>query len=430
MLLVLAGCGGVASVVEPPPQDAPDVRGFTPEEVRAFLKLSPLQPPPPDPTNRFYEDPRAARFGQFVFFDERFSVNGDVSCATCHVPSKQWTDGKQLAEAEGKLERHTMSLWNVAYNRWFFWDGRADSLWAQALVPFEEPREHGISRLQAVHLVHDDPDLRRGYVELFGGLPPLDDSARFPPFGRPVPDDPEHEHAVAWASMRAEDQRAVDKMYADIGKSIAAFERRIVTGQAPFDAFVEGVRAGDVYQQLAINESSRNGLKLFLGKARCVLCHSGPNFSDREFHDNRVGPLRGVKRKDAGRYDGVKLVKADPFRGTGEHSDAPEGAAEDKVSYLIRAGHNWSEFKTPSLRNMIVTAPYMHQGQMATLSEVLQHYNTLENAVPSHHQGERTLIPLELTDEELSDLSEFLQTLTDVRLDPELATQPETPYLP
>jgi len=434
-LLALGACGShaPAPAEDAAVDDVPDVAGFTADEVRAFLKLSPLPDPPPDPTNRVYEAPRAARLGQFLFFDPRFSANGAVSCATCHEAPDSWADGKRLAEGVGRVDRHTMTLWNVAYQRWFFWDGRADSLWAQALHPFEDEREHGTSRLAVLHAVHADADLARAYEALFGALPPLGDRARFPADARPVADDPDHPHAVAWASMSAADQTAVNRAYANLGKAIAAYERLLVTRDAPFDQFVAAVGADDLYGQLAMAEEAQEGLKLFVGKARCVLCHSGPNFSDREFHDNRVGRLDGGTRRDAGRYDGVSLVQADPFNGLGAFSDDPApdgGEARDKVGYLLRAGHNWSEFRTPTLRNVLLTAPYMHRGQMDDLDTVIAHYDTLEDAVPSHHQGERTLVPLGLTQEEREHLREFLEALTDARLDPALLQQPETPWLP
>jgi cytochrome c peroxidase len=378
-----------------------------------------------------YADPRAARLGQFLFYDARFSASGDVSCATCHDPARGFADGKHFGQARGPvLERHTPSLWIAAYNRWFFWDGRADSLWSQALKPLEEPREHGATRLGIAHALHADADLRRAYEELFGPLPPLDDAARFPPAGRPVPDAPDDPQARAWAGMEPADQAAVDLVFANTGKALAAYERLLVSRAAPFDAFVAGVRAGDLYQQLALSQEARGGLRLFVGKARCVLCHSGPNFTDREFHDNRVPPLKPGPRLDAARYDGIPLVQAVPFIGVGAFSDAPEGEARDKVGFLLRAGHNWSEFKTPTLRNAVLTAPYMHQGQLATLDDVLAYYNTLATAVPSHHQGERTLVPLDLGPQELSDLRAFLESLVDARIAPELLRQPPTPYLP
>src|SRR5262249_2967624 len=125
--------------------DAPPV--LTEKERSPLLELSPLPTIPPDPTNAVYESEAAARLGQALFFDTRLSANGSVACATCHDPRKSWTDGKPLGSGISGLARHTMTLWNVAYNRWFFWDGRKDSLWSQALGPLEDGREHGTSRL-------------------------------------------------------------------------------------------------------------------------------------------------------------------------------------------------------------------------------------------------------------------------------------------
>lgn len=398
---------------------------FTPDELDLVLTLSPLPPAPGDPTNAYDDDPDAAALGHAVFYDERFSGTGDVSCATCHVPGRGWSDGKQLAEANGRLERHTQSLWNVAYNRWFFWDGRADSLWSQALVPLEEPREHAGSRLQYAHLLASDPELSAAYERVFGALPDVSDGLRFPPEGRPVPDQPDHPHAVAWGGMTGEDREAVNRVFVNLGKALAAFERGIVSRRAPFDVWVEGLREGDVYKQRSLSESARRGLKLFIGEARCVLCHSGPNFTDLEFHDNRVPDLRGGDQpRDPGRFAGVDLVQADPFNGIGRFSDDPRGEARAKVAFLLRNGHNWSEFKTPSLRNVVATAPYMHQGQLATLSDVLLHYARLESATPTHHAAETILQPFDLDAQGMQDLVAFLESLTDLSIDPALTRPP------
>src|SRR5262249_10473588 len=148
---------------------------------------SPLGAPPVDPSNSVADDEGAARLGQRLFFDRRLS-SGEVSCSTCHDPGHGFSDRKPVSEGVGQGRRHTPSLWNVAYNRWYFWDGRRDSLWSQALTPMESESEMGGTRLQVAHLVAADPELRGAYESVFGPLPDVSDLARFPAAGRPVPD--------------------------------------------------------------------------------------------------------------------------------------------------------------------------------------------------------------------------------------------------
>jgi cytochrome c peroxidase len=207
----------------------------------------------------------------------------------------------------------------------------------------------------------------------------------------------------------------VNRVFANLGKALAAFERQLVTSRAPFDVFVEGVREGDALKQRALSAPARRGLGLFLGKARCHV----------------VPPYEGGTSLDQGRFKGIEEVTADPFNGVGPYSDgADDEEARAKVGYLLRSGHNFGEFKTPSLRNVALTAPYMHQGQFATLQEVVHYYSTLEDALPLHHSVDKLLVPLGLSAEESADLIAFLESLTDASLDPQLFTPPETPGLP
>lgn len=404
------------------------LEGFTLEELRAVLKLSPLPPPPADPTNRVADDPRAAQLGQFLFFDGRLSASGAISCATCHRPELAFTDGRTFGDAgtasggaARPLDRHTPTLLNSAQQRWWFWDGRADSLWAQALHPLEEPREHASSRLAIAHRLHDDVALRRAYEALFGPLPDLADRGRFPLAGRPG--------EAAYDAMAPDDRLAIDRLFANVGKALAAYERRLRSDDSPFDRFIANVRAGRGGETSGFGAAEREGLRLFVGAARCVRCHSGPNFTDREFHDNRVPTLTGDPRRDPGRQRGIPLVQDDPFNGAGRHSDAPDGAAAEQLRYLPRMSDSFGHMKTPTLRDVARTAPYMHQGQLATLDEVLAYYDTLERAVPSH-SPERTLTPLRFTPEQLAALRAFLASLSGALLDPALLQQPPSPELP
>jgi len=455
-LLPVCACGD-ARVATPTAPTAPAVPSpFTEAEIGRILRLSPLGPAPTDPTNRWADDEDAAQLGQFLFFDERLSRDGDTSCATCHDPAEQFTDRKQLAEGLLPLERHTPSIWNIAFNRWFFWDGRADSSWAQALTPLESPLEHASSRLQVAHVVRDDGGLSAAYEKLFGPLPDLRDDARFPPVGRPVPEDDHahklaeehakasaasgghthgpgsrfyHPHQRAWDSMTTEDQDAVTQVFVNVGKAIAAYERKIVSRHSAFDRFVEGLRTNDADKLEALDPSARNGLQLFLGKAGCNVCHDGPNFTDREFHDLRLPPAQaaGDVPDDPGRTRGVESLQRNEFNGVGRWSDDPEGPARYLVEFLPQHRHGVGEFKTPSLRNVAVTAPYMHQGQFETLGDVLHFYSTFEGALDRRSMSEKILQPLDLTEQEQQDIVHFLESLTDVDIDARLMRAPDSP---
>lgn len=397
---------------------------FTESERAILLELSPVPPPPVDPTNAYAADERAARLGQALFYDARLSADGTIACATCHQPERDWTDGRQLARGLEGLSRHTMTLWNAAHNRWFFWDGRKDSLWSQALAPLEDPREHGTSRLALLHLVAEDPGYARAYRDVFGELP--EGLARWPRAGRPVEGQPEHEHAQAWATLAPEEQAAADRAFVNLGKALAAFQARLVAGPAPFDRFVEGLRDGDPEKLAALSPAAQRGARLFVGRGRCVFCHDGPLFTDLEFHDNRV-PV-SEEGGDPGRRLGIRRLRADPFNTRSVFADDGGATGKVKVGLLREDDHGGKLFKTPTLRNVARTAPYMHEGQLATLADVVRFYSRLENAAPEPPL-ERLVQPLDLSAEEEADLVAFLESLSDAGVPEELRSPPTTPYV-
>lgn len=375
---------------------APLFAGLTAAERAAALALSPLPPaPPPNPTNAVAGDPAAARLGAFLFHDTRLSSSGTVSCATCHDPARDFTSGTPRARGAGGMptERNVPSLWNVAHQRWFFWDGRADTLWAQALHPILSPDEMGGSAERTARLFASDPELRAAYRAVFGA----------PPEGRPP-----------------------ERVLVDAGKAVEAFERTLATAPAPFDRFVAALRAGDEgAAEEAIPPAARRGLALFVGRGRCALCHGSPLLSDREFHNLGLG-LGERETPDPGRFAGIPAVLADPFRGTGPFSDAPEAGANEKVRYVRQRPVNLGEFKTPSLRNVARTAPYMHDGRFATLEAVLGFYARLDEEPALGHR-EETLVPLGLSEAEIADLVAFLETLTAPPADPRVLGRPASP---
>lgn len=417
--------GGMTAPLTAQDKQAPSF--LNERELRALLTHSPLTLLAPDPTNRVADDARAARLGQQLFFDQRLSADGTVSCATCHQPELAFTDGLSRSKGLAEVTRNAPTLIDVARQRWFFWDGRADTLWSQALEPLEHPSEQGIDRLSAVRVVAGDSQLRNSYEEIFGSLPDLTDVSRFPAGrARPAADDAD-EAARTWRAMSEEARDEVNLALSNLGKAIAAYERLLLSGEAPFDRFVAHLRSGDASGGGAISESAIRGAQIFVGKGGCRQCHLGPSFSDGEFHSTGVPPLGGGTPHDAGRYEGLRKLAAREFPADGAFSDDRKGEAAQRRHDLIVNSESWGLFKTPSLRQLIYTAPFMHEGQYATLDAVVEHYSTLSDVVmPGHHQ-EQILRPLNLTDAEKLDLVEFLRSLSSPLPDPALLAPPSAP---
>ncbi len=438
LALLAAACGGTDA--------RPSITGFSEAQVRRVLRMSPLPPTPADPTNAVADDPRAVALGERLFRDPRLSRDGDASCASCHDLALGLGDGLARGRGEVPLARHTSSLWNLAGQRWFFWDGRADSLWAQACGVLESPLEMATTRTDLLHLVAGDPTLRAPFEALFGALPAELEAERFPRAARPVPPhDPAlvdaaehareatghqhlsadggfiHPHQRAWDRMAAEDQEVATAALVGVAKALAAYERTLRSETAPLDRFVEAVRAGDPSGGGALPEGAVRGLALFTGEARCHLCHSGPLLSDLEFHDLGLEPAPGFE-DDAGRHEGLDLLRVAEFRGDGAWSDDPEAGAA-RLAHLPDHGHGQREFRTPSLREVATHPPYMHTGALASLEEVVAFYSRgvgrRERPVPA----ERVIEPLHLTPEQEADLVLFLRCLTSSAAPPTLSAR-------
>lgn len=404
---------------------------FTPAQVRTIGTLSPLPEVPIDPTNRVSGDEDAAHFGRFLFFDERLSGDGNVSCASCHSPHHGFSVPTRLSEGMGTTDRHPPSLLNVAHHRWYFWDGRADSLWAQQVGPLESPKEHGTTRTAVARLIASTPELRRAYGDIFDAsvfekVGDFADADRFPAAARPRPDAPDSSAHRAWQSMTADDRRAVNRVFTNVTKAIAAYEEQLVTGPAPFDRYVEGLDSGESEKLAALSPSAKRGLELFIGKARCVTCHNGANFTDMSFHNLGLGPRPWLDGPDEGRWAGTRRVKRSPMNATGPFSDARDGERADWIRFLKRTPEDHGQMKTPTLRNISRTAPYMHGGHFSTLEEVVRFYATLDEPVQIGHR-EESLKPLGLSQTEIDDLVAFLESL-DGDLPPSpLLSPPESP---
>lgn len=408
--------------------DAAEVT-FSDRTLERVTSFSPLPAPEPDPTNAVADDDAAAHFGRFLFFDTRLSGNGEVSCASCHRPNHGFSVPTRLGHGIGTTPRHPPSLLNVAQHRWFDWDGKADSLWLQALRPLENPSEQGTTRTAVARLVANDGELRRAYESVFESVPSMEDEERFPPEARPRPEAPESQAHRAWESMAEADRTSVNRVVADVGKAIAAYERRLQTGEAPFDRFVRGIVEEDPEARRALSPEAKRGLKLFVGKAGCARCHNGPNFTDETFHNLGLPDREWLRDRDLGRWRGVEAVRNSPFNATGPYSDAPESSEAEQIRFLKRTPEARGQFKTPSLRNVARTPPYMHGGHFDTLEEVVEFYSTLAPTVEVGHR-EEMLEPLGLSEGEVDEIVAFLRSLSGERPPERLLRPPASPVPP
>jgi cytochrome c peroxidase len=372
----LASAIGIALLAAAPA--APAATAFTEAEVRAIAAHGPWPPPfRADPSNRVSGNPQASALGERLFFERRLSVNGEVSCSRCHLPERNWADGEPRARGLALVDRNTPSLTNVRLARWFGWGGAHDSLWSQAVRPILEAREMGASAAQVAKLVREDADYACRYRKVFGAPP-------------------------------AEDERVL----VDVAKALAAFLETVTSGRTPFDEFRDALVSHDAAGIARYPEAARRGLALFMGKGSCSACHAGPAFTNGEFHDIGIPFFIEPGRVDAGRHEGIRQLLASRFNLLGPYNDDATRSTATGTRHVSLEHRNFGEFKTPSLRNLALTAPYMHNGRLATLRDVVDHYSTL-SPDRLHSDGEAILKPLRLTDGESRDLVAFLESLQD-----------------
>ena len=265
--------------------------------------------------------------GRHLFFDKRLSSDNTISCASCHDPAKGWSNGERFATGVGGQVggRSAPTIINATYNMFQFWDGRSGSLEDQALGPIQNPIEMGMTLPEVVKKLNAIPGYRDQFQKVFG------------------------------SDVTAE----------NIGRAIAAYERTVLSGDAPFDRFV----AGD---KQALSEGAQRGKNLFFGQAHCSACHTGPGFTDHAFHNLGVGH---GKEFDRGRNVVSKVVG------------------------------DTGSFKTPGLRDIAKTGPYMHDGSLKTLEDVVDYYD--KGGTPNDYLDEE-IFELKLTKEQKADLVLFL----------------------
>ena len=388
--------------------------------------LSPLPAVPADPTNAVADNALAAALGQMLFFDKSFSgplavgddgVNGGlgavgdvgkVSCASCH--SGTVLDDRRSKPGNVSLgtdfgTRRALALVNASFYTWTNWGGRFDSQWSLPLAVAENPVIMKGTRLAIIHSIH--AKYKTEYEAIFGTLDPRLDPANanaadFPASGKPKAaggaDGP-------WELMAAADRTIANTIYANFGKAIAAYMRKLVSRNAAFDKYVAGDKS-------AISAAAESGLKVFLGKGECVGCHSGPHFEDGQFHALGV-PQSGphVPAADLGRFTDVAPLLASPFNTNGAFS---ENASTGKLTGLVQAPAQTGQFRTKGLRGVGVTGPYMHSGQLATLDDVVAFYNAGggSDLGDAGATKDAKIKPLGLSTQESADLVEFMKTLT------------------
>ncbi len=284
--------------------------------------------------------------GKQLYFDKRLSQDSSVSCASCHDPSKGWSNAAQFATGfQGQVGgRSSPTVVNAGYHFFQFWDGRAQHVEGQALGPIQNPIEMAMEMGNLVERLNAIPGYREQFQDVFG------------------------------TGVTEE----------GIAKAIGAFERTLLAGDAPYDRY----KAGD---KDALSEAAQRGMEIFFNKGHCSACHPGPLFTDGGFHNVGVGWDK--EEPDLGRFVSTNL-------------EGDKGA-----------------FKTPMLRDIALTAPYMHDGSEATLEDVVEYYNKGGNKNP---YLDEEIFPLNLTDQEKADLVTFLKEGLTSKVYPKI----EPPQLP
>jgi cytochrome c peroxidase len=352
---------------------------FTEAEVRAILAHGPWPVSGQnDPTNRASGKREAIEFGERLFFDTRLSGTGSFSCGTCHVPERNWTDNQTRGAAVGQMDRNTPTLMNVRLGRSFGWDGAADSLWSQSIRPMLDPRELASSARQIAELVRNDEQLSCRYRKTFGSPP------------------------------SATDDEAV---LVGVGKALAAFQETLDSAPTPFDKFRDALARGERITSWTYSEAAQRGLRIFIGKGACNTCHSGPNFTNGEFHDNGFSALDTPGRSDPGRIEGIKHVRESRFNLLGPYNDDPARSNAAATHGVKEGARDLHAFKVPTLRNMLLTSPYGHHGEILSLGAVVRHYSDLDTG-RLQGRAEGRLKALKLTAAEQTDLVVFLESLT------------------
>ena len=349
----------------PLPKEGPLAQPRLTDQVGFPAALTASVIPPANPLT-----PAIVVLGEKLFFDARLSGDGTVACATCHDPARAFTDGRPMSVGiQGRVgQRNAPTVLNALYNKTQFWDGRVNTLEQQAALPITNPFEMGSASIgDAVSKIADDKDYQTKFMQAFG--------------------------------------RGVNEQ--DMLRAIATYELTLVSFDSPFDHFI----AGDAN---AISDSAKRGWELFNTKARCNLCHALTDkqrdvtvFTDNDFHNIGIGILR--------HHVGPLAQQAERDLAQGHLASIDAAAITSEMSVLGRfliakQQSDIASFKTPDLRNILVTGPYFHDGSMQTLWDVVDHYNKGDGL--NNPWLDEDIEPLALTEPEIDDVVAFLASLT------------------
>jgi len=460
LVLALAGCGKFADSVF----CASAGCDWKPGEWQRLAALANPGDPPPDLSNEWRDSAYAVALGKEFFFDTAFSGNATqkdaikrdspparaakgepigIACVTCHDLERGGADVSSspghVSVGAGWTDVNALSVLNSAYRQVVFWNGRADSLWALNAIVAESATTLNGNRLKTAHEIAG----RYANQYMLAFDQPLDVAviAALPASGKPGD--------AAYDGLDPVTQNLVTRVLVNWAKAIAAYEYKLISRDSPFDRFVaEGPGSTE------ISAAAQRGARLFVGKAACVDCHSGPQLTDELFHNVGVPqtgiavPTTGDCPKDNaacdcsdssagpcapwGAWDGLTKLKSSKWLRTGEWSG--DRTDQSRASSVLPASTYPPDalkgaWRTPSLRNVALTAPYMHDGRYATLQDVVWHYNSGAQGAGPEQVGALApqIRPLLLTDAEQADLVAFLESLTGAPLDPRLIESPALP---
>ena len=352
----------------PIPPDGPLARPKSLEQAGVPIEITLAAAPADNP-----QTPEKIELGEKLFFDGRLSVDGTVACSTCHDPARGFTDGRPVSiGVRGRSgQRNSPTILNALYNPAQFWDGRSKTLEEQAGLPIINPSEMGQPSLDAaVARIAADPEYGQAFRRAFG---------------RPLNG-------------------------ADLVRAIASYERTQFAFNSPFDRFMAG-------EKNAISGSAQRGWDLFNGKARCNKCHALSEerrdltfFTDRDYHNIGIGIVE--------HNVGAEACTAEREIDSGRTIEVDRAAIQTEMSVLGRflvtkREADTASFKTPTLRNVLITAPYFHDGSQATLWDVVDHYNKGDGV--NDPWLDRDIQPLGLSESEIDDLVQFMATLTSAQ---------------